>query len=70
MFLQVRAISGRFCQLQAIVGVLESRDQRPQVLALFSGTGLGSDLVEAAASSRGRVQLIGLDRLYSGSLRH
>jgi len=35
---------------------------------LFSGTGFASELAEAAATSAGRIQLIGLDRLYRGSL--
>jgi len=58
---------GHLARLEKIAGVLESRDQRPRVLALFSGTGFSPDLAEAAAGSRGRVQLADLDRLYTGS---
>jgi uncharacterized protein len=36
-------------------------------LALFSGTGFAPELLEAAAASVGRIQLIGLDRLYQGA---
>ncbi|MGH3274166.1 MAG: ATP-binding protein [Streptosporangiaceae bacterium] len=54
-------------RLRDIAGLLESRDQRPGVLALFSGTGFAPELAAAAAASGGRVQLIGLDRLYQGA---
>ena len=58
---------GHLARLEKIAEVLGSRDQRPQVLALFSGTGFTPELAEAAASSRRRVQLIDLARLYTGS---
>jgi uncharacterized protein len=58
---------GHLARLEKIADVLGSRDQRPQVLALFSGTGFTPELAGAAADSRGRVQLIDLDRLYTGS---
>ena len=58
---------GHLARLEHIAEVLESRDQRPQVLALFSGTGFTSELAETAASSQGHVQLIDLGRLYAGS---
>jgi uncharacterized protein len=58
---------GHLARIQKIAGVLQARDQRPPVLALFSGTGFAPELAEAAAASAGRIQLIGLDRLYRGS---
>jgi uncharacterized protein len=58
---------GHLARLQKITGVLQARGQRPPVLALFSGTGFAPELAEAAATSAGRIQLIGLDRLYRGS---
>jgi AAA+ ATPase superfamily predicted ATPase len=58
---------GHLARLEKIAEVLGFRDQRPRVLALFSGTGFSSELTEAAASSRGRIQLIDLGRLYTGS---
>lgn len=54
-------------RLEKIAEVLGSRDQTPGVLALFSGTGFSPELAETAASSRGRIQLVDLDRLYTGS---
>jgi uncharacterized protein len=62
-----RLDAGHLARLEKIAEVLGSRDQRPQVLALFSGTGFSSELAEAAASSHGRIQLIDLARLYTGS---
>lgn len=59
--------AGHLARLEKIAEVLGSREQRPKVLALFSGTGFSSGLAEAAAGSRGRIQLIGLGRLYTGS---
>ncbi len=59
---------GHLARLEKIASVLAARDQRPRVLALFSDTGFAPELAEAAAASAGRVQLIGLDRLYQGSL--
>jgi hypothetical protein len=37
------------------------------VLLLFSGVGFTRELIAEAAGSGGTVQLIGLERLYSGS---
>lgn len=62
-----RIDTGHLARLEHIAEVLGSRDQRPQVLALFSGTGFTAELADTAASSRGRVQLIDLGRLYTGS---
>jgi hypothetical protein len=41
-------------------------DAEPKLL-LFSGTGFTPELAADAADSGGTVQLIGLERLYSGS---
>jgi AAA+ ATPase superfamily predicted ATPase len=57
---------GHLDRLEAIAAVLAERDQRPGVLALFSGTGFMPALRDAAARSRGRIQLIDLERLYAG----
>jgi AAA+ ATPase superfamily predicted ATPase len=62
-----RMDAGHLARLEKIAQVLGSRGQRPKVLALFSGTGFSPELAEAAASSRGRIQLIDLTRLYTGS---
>ncbi|HEX6522159.1 MAG TPA: ATP-binding protein [Streptosporangiaceae bacterium] len=58
---------GHLARLEKIADVLQARDRRPRVLALFSGIGFAPELAEAAVTSGGRVQLIGLDRLYRGS---
>lgn len=58
---------GHLARLGKIADVLDSRGRRPRVLALFSGAGFTPELAEAAISSGGRVQLIGLERLYQGS---
>jgi hypothetical protein len=42
-------------------------DTQP-VLLLFGGAGFTAELTASAADSDGKIQLIGLDRLYGGSL--
>lgn len=58
---------GHLARLQAIGAVLGRRGQSPGVLALFSGGRFSPDLEAAARSTAGRIQLVDLVRLYSGS---
>jgi AAA+ ATPase superfamily predicted ATPase len=58
---------GHLARLRAIAALLTDRGQAPGVLALFSGTGFAPDLRAAARSSAGKVQLVDLARLNSGS---
>jgi uncharacterized protein len=62
-----RLDTGHLARLEKIAEVLGVRGEPPRVLALFGGVGFGPELAEAAASSRGRIQLIDLARLYTGS---
>ncbi len=63
--------TGHLSRLREGVGLLRAQrrigeDASPRLL-LFSGDGFTSELAKEAAASAGTVQLIGLDRLYTGS---
>ncbi|WP_283136988.1 AAA family ATPase [Rhizohabitans arisaemae] len=57
---------GHLDRLQKIADLLGERDRRPETLLLFSGAGFTTELQAAAASSAGTIQLISLERLYTG----
>ncbi|MEV0973319.1 hypothetical protein [Microtetraspora glauca] len=58
---------GHLERLERVAALLAARGEEPGRLLLFSGTGFMPALQEAAARSGGRVQLVGLERLYTGS---
>ncbi|MGW5154349.1 hypothetical protein ACWEPN_02585 [Nonomuraea wenchangensis] len=58
---------GHLERLERVAALLAARGEAPGRLLLFSGTGFMPALREAAARSGGRVQLVGLERLYTGS---
>lgn len=65
-------IGGRhLAKLRSAVGLLRSQQRidanRSPLLLLFSGAGFTPELEAEATSSGGAIQLVGLDRLYSGS---
>ncbi|MFI7706421.1 ATP-binding protein [Nonomuraea sp. NPDC049480] len=53
-------------RMEKIATILTARGQEPKVIVLFSATGFMPALEDAAAKSGGRVQLVGLERLYEG----
>ncbi|WP_245691132.1 ATP-binding protein [Sinosporangium album] len=57
---------GHLQRLERIADLLEARGSRPRVLTLFSGAGFMPALREAAEASDGGVQLVDLERLYTG----
>jgi AAA+ ATPase superfamily predicted ATPase len=58
---------GHLNRMEKIADLLAARDQRPNVITLFSGAGFMPDLQNAAAASGGRIQLVDLKRLYTGN---
>ncbi|GII79418.1 hypothetical protein Sru01_44000 [Sphaerisporangium rufum] len=58
---------GHLARLERVAALLLAKGEAPGRLLLFSGTGFMPALREAAARSDGRVQLVDLDRLYTGS---
>lgn len=57
---------GHLERLEHIAGLLAARGAAPGRLLLFSGAGFMPALEETAADSGGRIQLVDLDRLYTG----
>ncbi|MEU0569857.1 DUF234 domain-containing protein [Nonomuraea sp. NPDC005983] len=53
-------------RMEKIAALLEAGGRPPKVITLFSGAGFMPALKGAATRSGGRVQLVDLDRLYSG----
>lgn len=58
---------GHLRRLSHIADLLARQARRPGVLALFSGNGFSADLRAEAERSAGRVQLVDLERLYTGA---
>jgi len=58
---------GHLAHLEQTAGLLAARGQRSRVIVLFSGTGFTPELRNAAATSGSRIQLVDLERLYTGS---
>jgi hypothetical protein len=58
--------TGHLGRLEKTADLLAARNQRPRVIVLFSGAGFTADLQNAAAASGNRIQLVDLDRLYTG----
>jgi AAA+ ATPase superfamily predicted ATPase len=53
-------------RMEKIAGALAARGRAPGTITLFSGTGFMPALRKAAESSGGRIQLVDLERLYTG----
>jgi AAA+ ATPase superfamily predicted ATPase len=58
---------GHLSRMEKVADVLAAQGPRPGVIALFSGTGFTPELTSAAAASGGHIQLVDLERLYTGS---
>jgi hypothetical protein len=58
---------GHLGRMEKIVDVLAAQGRHPGVIVLFSGAGFTPDLTSTAAASGGRVQLVDLERMYTGS---
>jgi AAA+ ATPase superfamily predicted ATPase len=57
---------GHLDRLKKIADLLAAQGQRPGVIALFSGTGFTAELRAQAVASDGAIQLVDLERLYTG----
>ncbi|TMR89957.1 DUF234 domain-containing protein [Nonomuraea basaltis] len=53
-------------RMEKVASILRTRGEEPKAIMLFSATGFMPALEEAAEKSGGRVQLVGLERLYTG----
>jgi AAA+ ATPase superfamily predicted ATPase len=58
--------TGHLNRMEKVAGLLSARDQHPNVIMLFSGAGFMPELQKTAAASGGRIQLVDLNRLYTG----
>jgi hypothetical protein len=58
---------GHLSRMEQTADLLAARGQRPRVIVLFSSTGFTPELRNVAAASGSRIQLIDLQRLYTGS---
>jgi hypothetical protein len=58
---------GHLGRMEKIADLLAAQGRHPGVIALFGGTGFTPELTSKAAASGGRIQLVDLERLYTGS---